>query len=1022
MVAALGALLCVLALPFAPVISDSTTVHWNAAEDGRATTAFFVPYRAAELVATVPCPAVRSALAEPGRTVLFATAPGDEPRNGLVLVSRHDTLTALIAERGFPLAVPAGTACDVQVRSTANGTHISVGGVAQVSLAGDVVPEVFGFRTDAPVTEGINVTARTRTWFQSVPTTFKDGLLIAYAALLAVALLTLLPGARRLRLPRLPRPAAGLRAWARTGARVAIDAAVLATLALWTIVGPLTDDDGFATMTIRNGLGSGDIGNYYRWFNASEAPFTLLQHLVAPLTEITLAPPVLRLPSVLAGVLTWFVVSRGVLGATLPSLARSVPTRLLAALSFLVWWLPFGLGLRPESCVALGTAGTLALLIRMRRRPPADRLALVLATAAAVVAGLTIAVTPSGVLIAAPVLLFAPALLRVVRGPAGVARSLRWLGAAGRVLLLSAAAAIPGAVMFADQTYSGVRRATEIHGRFGPDLGWYDEWLRYQFLLGTDSMGSAAKRLPVLLTLALLVVSAVLLSRKLPGIRDLPGTAILTATTVGGFAALSFTPSKWSHHFGALAGFGAPFLVAAVVLVLRAAREQARRRSVLATCGGGAVLACAAAALAFSGPNAWWLYSDYDMPWTDEPVRPGGLPLNNLVLWLGLAGVLLAAVWLVCLLRRRRIEHRAALASVGGLVPVVAMLAAVALLIGTFSTAPARSNGTYTLAAENLRAIQTGSCGLADHIQVMPTAPDGVLQPIAGAARLNGFTAGPAVPPGVPPPPVGAGQSPFVWGSFSPGAAVTGTLDTPWFGLPTRHAGTEVAVGLAGRPSDGNTLTVQFGRRGPEPSAVTALGRRRLQDPPLAEKPFDDPIHGRPPNWRDYSYWRTLAVPIAQVPAGADVVRVQATDYSTDRQGWLTVTGPVVRDVVGLTAFLSGRGPVLIDWPMSFAFPCQADFPKVRDGLAQAPAVILGGPRNYPPSNMSYDPNVGGSFAGVALTGHLVEVPSRVQNRPDLEWGRVLLVKYSAQRDRYSTTTTHQRTPGWERARGYPFD
>jgi arabinosyltransferase C len=89
--------------------------------------------------------------------------------------------------------------------------------------------------------------------------------------------------------------------------------------------------------------------------------------------------------------------------------------------------------------------------------------------------------------------------------------------------------------MFADQTLTGALRATEIHSEFGPNLGWYEEWFRYQALLGTGQMGSAAKRLPVLLTLALLVVAAVLLGRRLRGVADLPGTAVLTAVAAGAF-------------------------------------------------------------------------------------------------------------------------------------------------------------------------------------------------------------------------------------------------------------------------------------------------------------------------------------------------------------------------------------------------------------------------------------------------------------------------------------------------------
>jgi arabinosyltransferase C len=125
---------------------------------------------------------------------------------------------------------------------------------------------------------------------------------------------------------------------------------------------------------------------------------------------------------------------------------------------------------------------------------------------------------------------------------------------------------------------------------------------------------------------------------------------------------------------------------------------------------------------------------------------------------------------------------------------------------------------------------------------------------------------------------------------------------------------------------------------------------------------------------------------------------------------------------VGLTDFLARRGPVLIAWPMSFAFPCRTDFPVVRGGLAQTPGVILGAPRSYPEPDLSYDPEIGGTFAGVRLQSGLVEVPSRLAGRPGDDWGQVLLVAYRGVRDDYQVETTRERRAGWEGEGAYPFD
>ena len=76
LVGILGSALAV-ALPLAPVMSDQTTVSWpQQGAQPVSTTAFFVPYRPAELHAEVPCTAVLAALGVVGsRTTVLATSP-----------------------------------------------------------------------------------------------------------------------------------------------------------------------------------------------------------------------------------------------------------------------------------------------------------------------------------------------------------------------------------------------------------------------------------------------------------------------------------------------------------------------------------------------------------------------------------------------------------------------------------------------------------------------------------------------------------------------------------------------------------------------------------------------------------------------------------------------------------------------------------------------------------------------------------------------------------------------------------
>ena len=143
-------------------------------------------------------------------------------------------------------------------------------------------------------------------------------------------------------------------------------------------------------------------------------------------------------------------------------------------------WLPFNLGTRPEAYVALGVTAVLALALRVTSRAGLGLLALVV--------GLTIPMSPNGLLVIAPILVCA-------------ARLVAALGATGRrrleviadVALLCCVAAIGITVVFADQTWDGVATATDWHTYFGPSIPWYHEADRYAYLLEHSQQGSAVK-------------------------------------------------------------------------------------------------------------------------------------------------------------------------------------------------------------------------------------------------------------------------------------------------------------------------------------------------------------------------------------------------------------------------------------------------------------------------------------------------------------------------------------------------
>ena len=950
LVIAIGGLLTACLLPFAPVFAQSATVTWPAATGPAApTSALFVPYRPATLTAELPCSALRWNGAP--STVLATGAPGE----GLTV--RTTATGVRIESDDARIDVPvARDAPDCAVIVAADATGMSVSGAgAPVVLAGQPVPRVFAFLTDlSPVAaSGISVTAQTRSPFATSPTVAKSVLIAVQLLCAAASLAALGWGSRWRRSVRRAR-LRPRRAWW-------IDAGVVVLLSGWAVVGPLAVDDGWATTIARTVADTGSPGNFYRWWNASEVPFALSQEVLSHFTAVSLAPLWLRLPSTLLGIATWLVLSRGILAAALPVRGRAVGVRLLAAVFFLAAWLPFNLGTRPESYVAAGVATVLALLWRSRS---AFGIGL-----AALTAALTVAVSPTAVLLAGPVVVMAPRALAVVRRGARDRLDL-----ALRFAAIACLAATVLTVVFCDQTWDALRTATAWHTFFGPTLPWSSEPDRYHYLLGRDQQGSFAKRAPVLIA-AVMVPAVVAFARRR---RRLDTAALrLAAIVVISLAALAVVPSKWSYHLGATAALLAAFSTVAVVLV----SERVRAPGGYGVVAGvlTAALSAVAAAVVFAGPNAWWLSAAYDVPWSEGPVEPLGLPLTNPLLWFAVAAI--AA--LAAARRHPGVVVRISPAPVA----VVAATTSVLLLVGSFVAAPLRRpEGSLALANLN-RLHDARDCGLADDIQVLPDGP--TLVPSDDDDLAEGFGTRSGFYPGAPPPdPPGTGASAFVWGSRVAGPETTGRLVSRWFALPPQRPDTGVALSVSGRLGEGNALVLEYGRdtaRGVVPVGEVAPVDRVAVD--------EDP---------DHPLWRTVGVDAESAPASADRVRIRAVDGRTDDLGWLAVTGPRSRSIVGLGDFLATRGPVLVAWPQSFLFPCVTDIPVVSTGLAQTPDTVIESPRPFFAEDR--DPTIGGSFAGVAELGDLQEVATRLVGHPDIDWGSVRMWSAAVGRDRYDVT------------------
>lgn len=980
-----------LALPFMPVTATEATVTWPIpGQPATSTTAFFVPYRPAELTATVPCTAIRADAGDRTSTVLATGPEGD----GLVLKSGPHGAELLLGHRSVPLGdTAAGEDCGITVRAAANGVTISDRKGPAIDLPGESVPKVFGFRTDLDPARaaGMTVVARTASAFATRPTTSKE----LFVAVQLVAVLTafglLVHAGRRVDPP--VRSAGTSRRTAHLGTTW-VDVAVIAVLLGWAVIGPLSVDDGWATTIARTYAATGNAGNYYRWWNASEAPFAFSQQILATLTRVSLQPVWLRLPSTLLAVGTWFVLSRGVLRAALPAVADTARIRLLAGLCLLVAWLPFNLGERPESYVAFGLTAVVGLL--WRARSP------VALGGAALVIGLTVPISPTSIVLAAPVAVFAFRAIKILHRTASTTLELL-----ARVVLLACVASVGLTVVFADQTVDGVITATDWHTFFGPSLPWYDEPDRYRYLLGEGQQGSFAKRSSLLLALALLPTVGMLFARRSERSDEMRSAARLAAVVVIALGLLSLVPSKWSYHLGALAGLLASFMAVSVAALVIRTRMPVVDRSaaVIATVGGA--LMVAAASLAFAGANAWWLPEVADVPWAVGQVRPFGVPLDSAPVWVGVWVLALAALAAIFARRRTGAVVRA-LITAPAVLTVLAAATALLVLVSSFVAAPIR-RPSGSLAVANLRWLAGRSaCGIADDVEVLrddePLRQASMFEDLDGFVALGGFDQD-----WPPPDPPGFGASTDLWGSLVDGRQHTATMTSPWFMLAPLGSAEGLSVSVSGRTDGGNEVFFEFGRSsGDRPVGAAQYGVTVLAD----VAPSDRAVPAGGPERR---LWRTVTVDAAQLPAGADRVRIRARDAGDDPAAGLALTGPRRHTVISLTDFLADHGPVLESWPQSFLLPCVHDIAGVADGLARTPRalIVASGPWFTQPS----DQRIGGVFAGLVAYGGLHEVATRLAGNPDIDWGRVLLTSGWAHQDAYQRRSVGIQRSGHEEGR-----
>ncbi|MCW0215643.1 MAG: arabinosyltransferase domain-containing protein [Pseudonocardia sp.] len=993
--------------PFLPVEQNTAELSWPTAQGGTApVTAPLIALRPERLDVSVPCAAIASLDGRtPGPSTVVTTAPPGSPDGaGVALTVAVDAGRLLVDDRGERVAeadVRPGGACALVVGSTVDRTTIELGGIELggtelAALDGDHRPQVVGVYSDLdprldPVGDtSVRIVADNRYDSSSSPLKIAAGIVAVLALAGSLLALRRIDDVDGRRLPRTRRLPAVLR-----GHDTLRDAAVVAVLALWIVIGGMTSDDGYILGITRGAESSGYIGNYYRWFDVPEAPFGWFYQLYSLWSGISDSIAWLRVPAFAMGVASWFLISRGLLPRLGTRVRHSRSAGWAAAGVFLCFWLPYDNGLRPEPVVVIAA---LLSLVAMERALATRRL---MPVALALLSGaFAVAATPTGLIALAPFLASARPLLRLF------AQRARTVGRAAVLAPLAGAGLIVLVAIFGDQSWAAVSEATKVRTAIGPNLAWYEELSRYVLLFEQSRDGSLMRRFPVLLLMLCLAVSAVVILRRgrIPG-AGLGASRRLIGSTLLAFVVLALTPTKWTHHFGAFAALGAGLAALAALAtssgVLRSRRNQALFLAAVLT----------VTALAFTGPNTWWYVSNWGVPWFDKPVSVNGVSATTLLLIAAVASLGHAAVEHLRgpLVPRpmpttpasgpRATSVRLNSAPIAVICGLLVLFEVLSLLKGV-----QKQSDSYSMAADVVTDPAGHGCGMAGHLLVETDPQAGVLRPAGGETVAAGFR-----PDGLPPTGPGSlrdddgagnhdpgitGTGPAggpVLGSWSPGAAGTGDLTTGWYALPqaARDGGAPLVLGVAGLIGRGNELTLEFARADGGPDRTGTVDRITPDTVSDAVTRTGDP-KGRGP---DGGGWRDVRLDLSGRPAAqADRVRIVARDRALGPDGWLAVDRPRVPVLTPLTDVVAGRSGDL-DWPTSFASPCLRPF-AIHRGVAEVPAYrILADTQQREVGDGWGAPSTGGPLAWIDQTARERVVPTYLRGDWGWDWGQLRLME-----------------------------
>lgn len=856
-----------VSLPFLPVKQEQSSFSWPQGDDLTSITSPLMSYSPLELDVTLPL-SIATDLNGDEETVL-STVPEtatEATLRGLSVRSVNGDLDVVL-HNIVPLSLTADELKDLpddavlRIHSTEESTHVWIpdaknadGEPLDQTIESDVRPMLTGIYSEIVNTQdnstaardaGLNVSVTVDSRFTSTPTFIKSVAIWLGIAFLLFSLWILY------RIDSLSRDGVSYDS-AKKGKQAkptdnihgsegiatatpllpagwwkprATDGVVGFVLMVWHFIGANTSDDGFLLTMGRVAEASGYMANYYRWFGVPESPFGAPYYdLLGWMTNISTASIWMRLPALLAGIVTWLVLSR----AVMPRLGEAINNRRVAhwtmALLFVAFWMSYNNGTRPEPIVAL--FGLLAWVF-FERAIANQRL--LPAAVGTIFATIALGAGPTGLLAVAALLVSLSSLIRIViarlpmmGAPKGSPRMTTFAAILAQIApFLPAGTAILIAV-FADQTLATVLEAVSVRGEIGPALPWYNEWERYMALLQPTVDGSFTRRFTMLMLVFCftVVLAARLRHGGVPGAAKGPSGRLILIFIVTLFF-MTFTPTKWTHHFGMFAGIGAVIAALAAVAASQIAMESRRNRVMFI----GATVAVFAFCLA--GPNGWWYVSSFGVPWWDKTIQFKGIEASTVTMIVAVLILLWGAViGFTAEAREARAETRSELDQVereekrrmarftGVTAAPIAVLTAIVVTFNILSLSKGFVSQwpAYSVGKGNFAALSGNTCNLGADILVETDTNDSFLPVADGSSFADSLK-------GSDTEGFGPNNIPAEINSSS------GTSITASAGISDVNAGTEKADGTSGASStDGTDESADSGSSN---STAGAIGNGR---------------------------------------------------------------------------------------------------------------------------------------------------------------------------------------------------